>query len=87
MQLVFLTYFRELCAVILLGDLLEQFSQGYLRVLQPPQPSLNSTGQVPTDANEGREGMQRQEWSCQETVVQPWGRSWVPLKGGIEQCL
>ena len=36
---------------------------------QPPWPSLSSTGQVQTVANQGREGMQRQGSSSQKTIV------------------
>ena len=32
-------------------------------------------------ANQGREGMQRQGRSSQETIVQPWGRVLVPPQG------
>ena len=46
--------------------------------LQPPGPSLSSKGQIWTVANQGREGMQRQGRSSQETIVQLWGRVLVP---------
>ena len=49
--------------------------------LQPPQPSLSSKGQIQIVANQGREGMQKQRRSSQETTVQPWGRVLVPLQG------
>ena len=42
--------------------------------LQAPWPSLSSNEQVQIVANQGREGMQRQEKSRQETIVEPWGR-------------
>ena len=42
--------------------------------LQPPPPSLSPKGQIRTVANQGREGIQRQHWGSQETIVQPWGR-------------
>ena len=44
-------------------------------------PSLSSKGQVQTVANQGREGMQRQGKSSQETIVQPWVRVLVPPQG------
>ena len=49
--------------------------------LQPPRPSLSSKGQIPTVANQGREGMQKQRGSSQEAIVQPWGRVLVPPQG------
>ena len=42
-------------------------------------PDFN--GQVQAVANQGREGVQRQERSSQETVVQAWGRVLVPPQG------
>ena len=42
--------------------------------LQPPKPSLSSKSQVQTVANLGRQGIQREGRSSQETVVQTWGR-------------
>ena len=42
--------------------------------LQPLWPSLSSKGQVQTVVNQGREGMQRQERSSQEAIVQLWGQ-------------
>ena len=50
--------------------------------LQPPGSSLSPKGQIQTVANQGREGMQRQGKSSQETIVQPWGRVLV-LPHGI----
>ena len=44
-------------------------------------PSLSSKGQVQIVANHGREGIQRQGWSSQETILQPWGRVLTPLQG------
>ena len=49
--------------------------------LQSPWPSRSSKGQIQTVANQGREGMQRQRRSSQETRVQPWGRVLVPPQG------
>ena len=42
---------------------------------------LSPKGQVQTVANQGREGMQRQGRSSQETIVQPWGSVLVPPQG------
>ena len=39
----------------------------------PPRPSLSSKEQTQTIANQGREGIQRQERSGQGTRVQSWG--------------
>ena len=39
--------------------------------IQPPQPFLSSKGYVQTVANQGRERMQKQKRSSQETMVQP----------------
>ena len=55
--------------------------------LQSSWPSLSSKGQVRTVANQGRERMQRQGRSSQKTIVQPWGRTWFPLKGSKQQYL
>ena len=49
--------------------------------IQLPWPSLSSKGQVQTDANQGKEGMQRQGRGSQETIVQSWGRVLVPPQG------
>ena len=38
--------------------------------LQPPRPSLSTNGQIQTVAYQGREGMQKQRRSSQETIVQ-----------------
>ena len=40
-----------------------------------PGPSLSSNEQVQMGANLGREGMQRQGKSSQETITQPWDRA------------
>ena len=48
--------------------------------IQPPGSSLSSNEQVETGANMGREGMQRQGRSSQETITQPWDRAWVPSR-------
>ena len=44
--------------------------------VQPPRPSLSSKGQVQTVANQGREGMQTQGKSSQETTVQEGESRW-----------
>ena len=49
--------------------------------LQPPWPSLSPKWQVQTVANQGREGMQRQGRSGQETIAPPWERVLVPPQG------
>lgn len=53
--------------------------------IQPPGPSLSSNRWVQTGANQAREGMWRQ-WS-QKTMMEPWGRVLVPLKGHMDQYL
>ena len=49
--------------------------------LQPSWPSLSSKGQIQTIANQGREGMQKQRRSSQETIAQLWVRVLVPPQG------
>ena len=44
-------------------------------------PSLSSKAQVQRVVNQGREEMQRQGWSSQETTVQPGERILVPPQG------
>ena len=49
--------------------------------LHPPCPFLSSKGQIPTIANQGREGMLKQGRDCQVTEVQTQGRVLVQPKG------
>ena len=49
--------------------------------LQLPWLSLSSKGQVQTRADQGREGIQRQRRSCQETMVQPRSGALVSTQG------
>ena len=41
----------------------------------------DSKGQIQTVADKEKEGLQRQERSRRETIVQPWGRVLVPPQG------
>ena len=49
--------------------------------LQAPWPSLRSTGQLQTFADQEKKGLQRPGRRSQETMVQPCGRVLVPLQG------